>query len=147
LTVPSEYRGQQLYVYFEGVYNHSEVFINGQSLGKRSNGYISFMYDLTPHIRYGEENVLTVRVDHSQDADSRWYTGSGIYRDVWLVRAAPVHLEQWGVYAYPTVDRNKGTLHVQVALANLAASAADLSAGSELKTPAGTTVAVNIIQL
>lgn len=141
LTVPSEYRGQQLYVYFEGVYNHSEVFINGQSLGKRPNGYISFMYDLTPHIRYGEENVLTVRVDHSQDADSRWYTGSGIYRDVWLVRAAPVHLEQWGVYAYPTVDRNKGTLHVQVALANQSASAADVSVVTELKDPAGTTVA------
>ncbi|MFB2118291.1 sugar-binding domain-containing protein [Parapedobacter sp. 2B3] len=141
LSVPSDYRGQQLYIYFEGVYNHSEVFINGQSLGKRPNGYISFMYDLTPHIRYGQENVLTVRVDHSQDADSRWYTGSGIYRDVWLVRAAPVHLELWGVYAYPTVDRNKGTLHVQVAVANQSASPADVSIVSELKDPAGATVA------
>src|SRR5690606_24860921 len=69
LSVPNEYRGQQLYIYFEGVYNHSEVFINGQSLGKRPNGYISFMYDLTPHVRYGQENILTVRVDHSDDAD------------------------------------------------------------------------------
>src|SRR5690606_30929388 len=104
-------------------------------------GYISFMYDLTPHVRYGQENVLTVRVDHSDDADSRWYTGSGIYRNVWLVRAAPVHLEQWGVYAYPTVDRNKGTLHVQVAVANPSASPADVSIVPQLKDPAGTTVA------
>ena len=141
LTVPTEYRGQQFYVYFEGVYNHSEVFINGQSLGKRPNGYVSFMYDLTPYIRYGEENVLTVRVDHSEDADSRWYTGSGIYRDVWLVRAAPVHLEQWGVYAYPTVKGKTGTLHVQVALTNQTASAADVSVQTELKDPAGATVA------
>ena len=141
LSVPNEYHGQQLYIYFEGVYNHSEVFINGQSLGKRPNGYISFMYDLTPHVRYGQENVLTVRVDHSDDADSRWYTGSGIYRNVWLVRAAPVHLEQWGVYAYPTVDRNKGTLHVQVAVANPSTSPADVSIVSELKDPAGATVA------
>src|SRR5690606_20324800 len=141
LTVPTEYRGQQLYVYFEGVYNHSEVFINGQSLGKRPNGYISFMYDLTPYVRYGQENILTVRVEHGDDADSRGYTGSGIYRDVWLVRAAAVHLEQWGVYAYPTVDGKKGTLHVQVAVMNQSTSPADVSIVSELKDPAGTTVA------
>ena len=141
LTIPTDYRGQQLYVYFEGVYNHSEVFINGHLLGKRPNGYVSFMYDLTPYLQYGAENILTVRVDHSEDADSRWYTGSGIYRDVWLVRSAPVHLEEWGVYAYPTVEDKNGTLHVQVGVANQTASVAEVVVKSELKDPSGATVA------
>lgn len=84
------------YIYFEGVYNRSEVYLNGHLLGKRPNGYASFMYDLTPYLKQGE-NILAVRVDHSRHADSRWYTGSGIYRDVWMVSAAEVHFAQWGV--------------------------------------------------
>ena len=84
------------YIYFEGVYNRSEVYLNGHLLGKRPNGYISFMYDLTPYLKDGD-NVLAVRVDHSRYADSRWYTGSGIYRDVWLVSAAQTHFSLWGV--------------------------------------------------
>lgn len=83
------------YIYFEGIYNRSEVYLNGHLLGRRPNGYVSFLYDMTPHLHRGD-NVLAVRVDHSRYADSRWYTGSGIYRDVWLVRAPKVHLSQWG---------------------------------------------------
>ena len=78
--------GRGLYIYFEGVYNRSEVYLNGHLIGKRPNGYASFMYDLTPYLKKGD-NVLAVRVDHSRYADSRWYTGSGIYRDVWMVSA------------------------------------------------------------
>lgn len=84
------------YIYFEGVYNRSEVYLNGHLLGKRPNGYISFLYDLTPYLKEGD-NVLSVRVDHSRYADSRWYTGSGIYRDVWLVSAPEIHIAQWGI--------------------------------------------------
>lgn len=84
------------YIYFEGVYNRSEVYLNGHLLGKRPNGYISFLYDMTPYLKEGD-NVLSVRVDHSRYADSRWYTGSGIYRDVWLVAAPEVHFAQWGI--------------------------------------------------
>lgn len=89
-------RAARHYIYFEGVYNRSEVYLNGQLLGKRPNGYISFLYDLTPYLKEGD-NVLSVRVDHSRYADSRWYTGSGIYRDVWLISAPDIHLAQWGV--------------------------------------------------
>ena len=84
------------YIYFEGVYNRSEVYLNGHLLGKRPNGYISFLYDMTPYLKEGD-NVLAVRVDHSRYADSRWYTGSGIYRDVWMVAAPEIHLAQWGL--------------------------------------------------
>jgi beta-galactosidase/beta-glucuronidase len=89
------------YVYFEGVYNRSQVYLNGHLLGSRPNGYISFLYDMTPYLRTGD-NVLAVRVDHSRYADSRWYTGSGIYRDVYLVAANTTHIAQWGV-GYETV--------------------------------------------
>lgn len=97
-TVPESEKSKKVFIYFEGVYNHSEVFINGVSVGKRPNGYISFMYDLTPYLKFGQENLLSVRVDHSLERDSRWYSGSGIYRDVYLVYASPVHLDLWGVY-------------------------------------------------
>lgn len=89
------------YIYFEGVYNRSEVYLNGHLLGKRPNGYVSFLYDLTPYLKEGD-NVLAVRVDHSRYADSRWYTGSGIYRDVWLVAAPETHFAQWGVAWHAT---------------------------------------------
>lgn len=79
------------YIYFEGVYNRSEVYLNGHLLGRRPNGYVSFLYDMTPYLKEGD-NVLAVRVDHSRYADSRWYTGSGIYRDVWLVAAPDTHI-------------------------------------------------------
>lgn len=87
---------ERAYIYFEGVYNRSEVYLNGHLLGKRPNGYISFMYDMTPYLKE-KNNVLAVRVDHSRIADSRWYTGSGIYRDVWMVRSGDVHFAQWGL--------------------------------------------------
>lgn len=94
------------YIYFEGVYNRSEVYLNGHLLGKRPNGYISFLYDMTPYLKEGD-NVLSVRVDHSRYADSRWYTGSGIYRDVWLVSAPEIHFAQWGIgwHATALTDR------------------------------------------
>ncbi|WP_207795730.1 sugar-binding domain-containing protein [Sphingobacterium haloxyli] len=141
VTIPQQDSGQKLYIYFEGVYNRSEVFVNGKSVGKRPNGYISFSYDITPYIKYGEENAIAVKVDHSQDADSRWYTGSGIYRDVWLVRANPVHLDQWGVYAYPEVKRDRGTMHVQTAVHNESEAPATLSIVNELVAPNGDLVA------
>lgn len=132
LNIPAERNGEKVYIYFEGIYNRSEVYINGYLLGKRPNGYVSFAYDATPYIKYGEDNVLAVRVDHSRSADSRWYTGSGIYRDAWLVYANSVHISQWGVYAYPTVEKNEGLLHLETEIQNESASDADIQIQSEL---------------
>lgn len=132
IDIPAGKVGEKVYLYFEGVYNRSEVFLNGQSLGKRPNGYISFMYDATPFIKPGEKNVIAVRVDHSQSADSRWYTGSGIYRDVWLVHANPVHIAQWGIYAYPEKVKNGYELNVEVEIQNEEKENASLSVLNEL---------------
>lgn len=95
--------GANAYIYFEGIYNRSKVWLNGHLLGERPSGYNSFMYDMTPYLDRDGENVLAVRVDHSRIADSRWYTGSGIYRDVWLIQAGDTHFAQWGT-TYSTVS-------------------------------------------
>ncbi|MES2485777.1 MAG: sugar-binding domain-containing protein [Bacteroidota bacterium] len=141
LNVPQAKKGQKVYLYFEGVYNRSEVFINGHSLGKRPNGYISFAYDATPYINYGGNNTIAVRVDHSLSADSRWYTGSGIYRNVWVVYANPVHIGQWGVYAYPEVKKGTGTLNVEVAVENASSAKSTVTVLNELVSKDGKVVA------
>lgn len=139
--ISSDKQGEKVYLYFEGVYNRSEVYVNGKLLGKRPNGYISFLYDATPHIEYGKENTIAVRVDHSRSADSRWYTGSGIYRNVWLVYANPVHIARWGVYAFPKVATKKqGVLQVEVEVENESSQNANLSIVNELVDPDGKTV-------
>lgn len=142
LNIPADKKGEQVYLYFEGVYNRSEVYINGHLLGKRPNGYISFMYDATPYIKYGEKNYVSVRVDHSQSADSRWYTGSGIYRNVWLVYSNPIHIAQWGVYTYPKqASAKQGVLAVEVEINNTESKAAQLTVINELIAANGKTVA------
>lgn len=140
LNIPSTNQGEKVYLYFEGVYNRSEVFINGHSLGKRPNGYISFAYDATPFVKYGVDNDIAVKVDHSQSADSRWYTGSGIYRDVWLVYANPVHIAQWGVYVFPQVNNGTGILNVEVAVENGGNSKTKLTVVNELLNNTGKVV-------
>ena len=141
LNIPQSKAGEKVYLYFEGVYNRSEVFINGHSLGKRPNGYISFAYDATQFVKYGGENTISVRVDHSQSADSRWYTGSGIYRNVWVVYANPVHIAQWGVYAYPEVKKGNGTLNVEVDVENGSSAKSTLTVVNELISKDGKSVA------
>ena len=82
---------------FGGVYENSEVWINGNYLGKRPFGYISFSYDLTPYLNFKGGNVLAVRVDNSKQPNARWYTGSGIYRHVWLITTRQLHLARHGI--------------------------------------------------
>ena len=119
LGIPADRNGKKIFVYFEGVYNRSSVFINGQLLGHRPNGYVSFAYDLTPYLKFGAANILAVRVDHSQYADSRWYTGSGIYRDVYLITADPLHFELWGVtYQTRQVTGKGAMIQVRAAVKN-----------------------------
>jgi len=142
INIPAEKQGEKVYLYFEGIYNRSEVFFNGQSLGKRPNGYISFMYDATDHVKYGQENIIAIRVDHSKDADSRWYTGSGIYRDAWLIYSNPLHIAQWGVFGYPkSVTEKEAVIVVEVEVDNSAIKEANLTINNELISPQGNIVA------
>jgi len=98
-TLAARDTSRPVFVEFDGVYRNSEVWINGHYLGKRPYGYSSFSYALTPHLRYGAaSNLIAVRVDNSQQPNSRWYSGSGIYRHVRLVTTDPVHVDHWGTY-------------------------------------------------
>jgi beta-galactosidase len=118
-TVPGNESGRKVYIYFEGIYNNSEVWINGSYLGKRPNGYISFQYDLTPFVNFGGENLIAVKVDHSLYGDSRWYTGSGIYRNVSLITQEPVHIKQWGIYTKTSgVTSSKALLSADISVIN-----------------------------
>jgi beta-galactosidase len=92
-------KSKNFFIDFDGVYRNSEVWINGHYLGKRPNGYISFRYDLTPFLYFGSDaNVIAVKVDNRQQPNSRWYSGSGIYRNVWLISTGKVFVKNWGTY-------------------------------------------------
>ena len=92
-------KDEKLFLEFDGVYMNSTVYINGQKVGFRPYGYSSFEYDITPYIHDGK-NVVAVRVDNSDQPNSRWYSGCGIYRHVWLTKTHPIHVKHWGVYVH-----------------------------------------------
>ncbi len=97
--IPTTDEGKLVSIEFDGVYRNSEVWINGHYLGKRPYGYSSFSYDLTPHLKYGTaSNVVAVKVDNSKQPNSRWYSGSGIYRNVRLVTTEKVFVDHWGAF-------------------------------------------------
>jgi len=88
-----------IYLEFDGVYMNSTVYVNGKKVGSRPYGYSSFEYDITPYVHEGK-NVVAVRVDNSDQPNSRWYSGCGIYRHVWLTKTHPIHIKHWGVYVH-----------------------------------------------
>ena len=96
---------------FDGVYMNSTVYVNGRQVGHRPYGYSSFEYDITPYLQDGD-NVVAVRVDNSDQPNSRWYSGCGIYRHVWLTKTAPVHVRHWGVFVQ--TDAKTGRVKVDV---------------------------------
>jgi len=103
-TVPATQAGKRFSIRFDGVYMNAEVWLNGQLLGSHPYGYTSFFFDLTPHIKAGSGNTLAVKVKNEGE-NSRWYTGSGIYRHVWFSVHNPVHVQQWGTYITTSVTK------------------------------------------
>ena len=115
----------QFFLEFDGVYMNSTVYVNGQKVGYRPYGYSTFEYDITPYVKEGE-NVVAVRVDNSDQPNSRWYSGCGIYRHVWLTQTAPVHVKHWGVKVTSSPPKlggargglNKGKISMEVQIEN-----------------------------
>jgi len=117
-VLPKTERGKNVLIEFEGVYMNSDVWINGHHLGHYPNGYMSFYYDLTPFIKSGK-NIIAVRVDNSLQPNSRWYSGSGIYRPVWLYISDLLHIAHWGTYiTTPSPDANSAIVVIQSKIEN-----------------------------
>lgn len=127
--LPGECSGMRVYVVFDGVYNNSMVWCNSYYLGKRPNGYTQFIYDITDFACFGDTpNVLTVKVDHRYVADSRWYTGSGIYRKVTVVLKNNILIPVNGVFVSTrTADTNSALLEIQTTVKNTTQEDADIS--------------------
>lgn len=141
--IPTDKRGKQVFIDFDGVYQNSEVWINGHYLGKRPYGYSSFRYELTPWLHYGNhENVIAVRVDNSEQPNSRWYSGSGIYRNVWLVTTNKVHVDHWGTYVTtPQVNEEVGYVSVRTQVRNAEKSSREITLKTQLLDASGHQVA------
>ncbi|MEP6901228.1 MAG: beta-galactosidase GalB [Actinomycetota bacterium] len=117
-TVPNNDRGKQIYLDFDGAMAYPAVWLNGKFVGGWAYGYSSFRLDLTPYLEFGKENVLSVRLDNPPES-SRWYPGAGIYRNVWLVKTAPVHVAHWGTYVTtPEVDQNSASVNIKTTIDN-----------------------------
>jgi len=127
---------------FDGVYDYSEVWVNGQFVGGRPYGYSSFQCEITPFVRFGGDNIVAVRVDHSRFADSRYYTGSGIYRNVRLVVTGKLHVAHWGVYVTtPKVSASSATVHIETTVEHDAEINREFELVTEIVTPDGQIVA------
>ena len=119
-TVPESQRGKNVAIEFDGVYMNSDVWLNGHHLGNYPYGYSSFYYDLTPWLNFGDKsNVLAVRVDNSKQPNSRWYSGSGIYRHVRMTYTTPLHVAHWGTYVTtPKVSADSATVRIRTLVQN-----------------------------
>ncbi len=106
--------GNHYFIEFDGVYMNSTVYVNGQEVGHRPYGYSSFEYDITKYLKQGD-NVIAVKVDNSDQPNSRWYSGCGIYRHVWFTQTNHVHVKHWGVHVQ--TDAKTGQVKVEVELA------------------------------
>lgn len=114
-----DYREKQISLYFEGVYMNAEVFVNGKSLGAHPYGYTSFFHDITDYVTIGALNTIAVKVDNSAQTNCRWYSGSGIYRHVWLIAKNPIHLKLWEtVITTKTLTENKATVQIASIVTN-----------------------------
>lgn len=137
---------RRVIVEFDGVYDHAEAWINGQFIGGRPYGYSSFHLDLTPFVKFGGENVLAVRVDHSRYADSRYYTGSGIYRHVRLRLTGRLHIGDWDTFvSTPKVSDEAAVVRVETTVVNAAADAREVALQSEVLAADGRVVATHTI--
>lgn len=123
-------KGQVFSIEFDGVYMNSSVYINGHLLGTRPYGYISFSYDLTPYINWEGNNVIAVKVDNSDQPNSRWYSGCGIYRDVRIVKTNPVHVAQWGTYINTEITDQATIVNVEVTIENDSPDPAEITVWS-----------------
>ena len=143
-SLPKNEIGRRVFVEFDGVMANSDVWINGVPLGHRPNGYVSFEYELTGHLRFGkEENVIAVRADNSRQPSSRFYEGAGIYRHVRLLTTDPVHVVHSSTFVSASgVTGASAKVQVETAILNQSGHAFDVALRGTILDPEGKVVAV-----
>lgn len=118
-NISKEHKQKHFEIQFDGVYRHSQIWVNGQFVGVQYDGYTSFYFDITPFLNFDSSNVIAVRVDNSVQPNCRWYSGSGIYRNTWLTITDPLHVANWGTYiTTPNISKNKAVVAIQTTLEN-----------------------------
>jgi beta-galactosidase len=137
-SVPQSWQGKRVAVMFEGVFKNAEVYVNDRYVTRHPYGYTSFTVDLTPHIEVGKESALVLRVDNSAPKHSRWYSGSGIYRHVWLLVRDPVHIADGGIYVTtPEVSAATALVRFETTVANESATPRPVTVRWTVLGPAG----------
>ena len=129
---------KRYYIMFDGVYMNSTVYVNGHEVGHRPYGYSSFEYDFTPYVNPGGDNLVAVKVDNSDQPNSRWYSGCGIYRHVWMTETGPLRIANWGVHV--VADAN-GTLNVSISTTGAQSGDAAITYRNTVFSPDGRVVA------
>lgn len=148
IPVPAEADGKRVWVEFDGVMANSDVWINSHHLGHRPNGYVSFRYDLTDHLKPGGPNLLVVKADTSAQPASRWYSGAGIYRHVRLVTARPVHVAPWGVYVTtPEATEAAAAVKIQTTIRNTSDKSGKITLSTAVISPQGKSLAITDSEL
>jgi beta-galactosidase len=136
-TPAFDLKNKKVFIEFEGVYRNAEVWVNGKYLGKQLNGYVGFTHDITSHLIAGKENVIAVRYDNTY-VSSRWYSGEGIYRNVWLHITNPMYIAENGTYiTTPFITDEKANISLETEVVNSADSANLITLKTEIFTPDG----------
>jgi beta-galactosidase len=142
LQAPSDWRGRVVMLEFEGVYGNAEVLVNGNMAALHPYGYTSFLVDISPYLVYEAENEIMVVANNSAQPNSRWYSGTGIYRHVWLHTGGEVHIPPWGVFvSCPQVDQSASSVAVSTRITNAGAAAASAMLRTTVADPDGYPVA------
>ena len=140
--LPADAASQHVELNFEGVFQRADVWINGNLLGRHNNGYVSFRHDITPYLNKKGDNIIAVRVNNSAQPNSRWYTGSGIYRKVWLDLSSQTYIDPWDLFVKANVEKN-GSARVEMSamVSNFSGQKKDLKVVHEIHDARGKLVA------
>jgi beta-galactosidase len=140
--LPINADGQHVAINFEGIFQRADVWINGNFLGRHNNGYVSFKHDITQYLNKVGDNVIAVRVNNAAQPNSRWYTGSGIYRKVWLDLSRETFIDPWDLFVQAKVEQN-GTASVEMSalISNFSGQKKDLKVIHEIQDVRGKLVA------
>ena len=141
IRIPASFEGKQIQIEFDGAMSHAQVYMNGTFVGEWPYGYASFGFNLTPHVKLGEQNLLAVRLENKVGS-SRWYPGAGIYRNVRLVVTNQVHVKQWGTYVTtPDIDDGNGAVQLSTTILNHTGTTKMVTVATSIRDEGGIIVA------